>query len=62
MFDVLFYGLKWKSTEFKSRDAQVINNDFVFYRNELTRAMKKMNLETSETLEKTYVPDPIIND
>lgn len=62
MFDVLFYGLKWKSSEFKSRDTAVINNDFVFYRNELNRAMKKMNLETSETMEKNYVPDPIINE
>ena len=62
MFDVLFYWLKWKSSEFKSRDTDVINNDFVFYRNELTRAVKKMNIEQSESMEKTRRLDPIINE
>ena len=60
MFDVLFYGLKWKSSEFKWRDAQVINNDYVFYRNELNRAIKKMNLESSETMVKRIETDDII--
>lgn len=62
MFDVLFYGLKWKSSEFKSRDTAVINNDFLFYRNELNRAVKKMNIEQSEEMWSTCRLDPIINE
>lgn len=60
MFDVLFYGLKWKSSEFKNRDTQAINNDYVFYRNELNRAIKKMNLESSEIMVKRVETDDII--
>ena len=62
MFDVLFYWLKWKSSEFKSRDEAVINNDFLFYRNELNRAVKKMNIEQSEEMWSTSRLDPIINE
>lgn len=62
MFDVLFYGLKWKSSEFMRRDANLLNNDFVFYRNELNRAIKKMNIEQPETMDKRNTIDPIINE
>lgn len=60
MFDVLFYGLKWKSSEFKSRDEAVIDKHKADYRYELSRAIKKMNLESSETLEKSIESDEII--
>lgn len=62
MFDVLFYGLKWKSSEHMRRDANLLNNEFVFYRNELNRAIKKMNIEQPETMDKRNTIDPIINE
>ncbi len=60
MFDVLFYGLKWKSSEHMNRDEQTLMNQMTFYRNELNRAVKKMNIEQTESMEKSRNIDPIL--
>ncbi len=60
MFDVLFYGLKWKSSEHMLREDGILNNQFVFYRNELNRAVKKMNIEQAELMDKPNYIDPIL--
>lgn len=58
MFDVLYYGLVWKSSEFMRRETS--KNDLVFYRSELIRAVKKMNIDKPESMEKSRNIDPII--
>lgn len=60
MFDVLFYWLKWKSSEHMLREDAVLNNQFLFYRNELNRSIKKMNIEQAESMETPIIYDPII--
>ena len=59
MFDVLFYWLRWKSSEHMLREDAMLNNQFTFYRNELNRALKKMNIEQVELMEKPTIYNPL---
>jgi hypothetical protein len=59
MFDVLFYGLKWKSSEHMLRDDNILISQRNMYRDELIRAVKKMNIEQPELMEKNNTIDPI---
>ena len=52
MFDVLFYWLKWKSSEHMRRDENTLITQRNFYRDELNRAIKKMNIEKAEVISK----------
>ncbi len=60
MFDVLFYGLKWKSSEHMVRDENTQIAQRNTYRDELTRAVKKMNIEQPELMDKPRNIDPIL--
>jgi hypothetical protein len=49
MFEALFYGLMWKSSEFMRRDDSIIMSKYNFYEAFKARQIKKMNIETSES-------------
>ena len=41
------------------REDAMLNNQFTFYRNELNRALKKMNIEQVELMEKPTIYNPL---
>lgn len=60
MFDVLFYGLKWKSSEHMAREEDTQISHRNMYRDELRRAVMKMNIEQPELMDKPRNIDPIL--
>jgi hypothetical protein len=59
MFDVLFYGLMWKSSEHMRRDYADIMNKYNFYQSYKLQQVRKMNTETSEVFGTREVNDEI---
>ena len=49
MFEALFYGLMWKSSEHMRRDDATVMSKYNFYEAFKARQVKKMNVETSES-------------
>jgi hypothetical protein len=49
MFEALFYGLMWKSSEHMRREDAIIMQKYNFYEAFKARQIKKMNIETSES-------------
>lgn len=64
MFEALFYGLMWKSSEHMRRDDVIIVSKYNFYEAFKARQIKKMNVETSESYDSTdlknYTSDDLI--
>ena len=59
MFDALFYGLMWKSSEHMRRDGNDIMNKYNFYQSYKLQQVRKMNTETSEIFGTREVNDEI---
>lgn len=53
MFEALFYGLMWKSSEHMRRDDSIITSKYNYYEQFKARQIKKMNIETSESYKTT---------
>jgi hypothetical protein len=49
MFEALFYGMMWKSSEHMRREDAIIMQKYNFYETFKARQIKKMNIETSES-------------
>lgn len=62
MFDALFYGLMWKSSEHMTREDAVIIGKYNFYEQYKAKQVKKMNLETSESYDSTDISTTFIED
>jgi len=60
MFEALFYGLMWKSSEHMRRDDAIIMNKYNFYQSYKLQQVRKMNIETSEILGSREITDDII--
>lgn len=59
--EVIVYGCSWKSKEFDRRDDATIDNAYQVYTREKRLAIKKLNIEKSETLD-TWLTDQDFND
>lgn len=62
LFDSLFYGLMWKSAEHMGREDNVVISKYNFYINHKNQQVRKMNNETSETLDIPDIRDPFLDD